>query len=81
MYYVYILKDDNNKLYIGFSSDLKRRISEHRNSKVFTTKKMTNPQLYYYESYISEDMAKIRERQLKDFGSSYTGLLKRIGLK
>jgi putative endonuclease len=81
MYYTYILKDKNNKLYIGYSSNLKRRIKEHLRNKVFTTKKMDSPQLFYYESYSNKEMAKEREKKLKQFGSSYTGLLKRIGLK
>lgn len=49
MYYTYILKDDNNKLYIGYSSNLKRRITEHLQNKVYTTKRMKNLKLLYYE--------------------------------
>jgi len=81
MFYVYLLKDDKEKIYIGYSSDLKRRILEHQNKNVFTTKRMTNPKLFYYEAYTTESQAKTRERKLKQFGSSYQGLLARIGLK
>ena len=81
MYYVYLLKDEQNKHYIGYSSNLKRRISEHFANKVFTTKKMLNPKLIYYEAYENEMLAKEREKKLKQFGSSYTGLIKRIELK
>ncbi|HLL60125.1 MAG TPA: GIY-YIG nuclease family protein [Candidatus Nitrosocosmicus sp.] len=81
MYYVYILKDLNNRLYIGYSSNLKKRIKEHLSKKVFTTKKMNEPSLLYYEAYISEDLAREREKKIKQFGSSYMGLVKRLGLK
>jgi len=80
-YYVYLLKDANNKLYIGYSNNLERRISEHKNRKVYTTKRMHNVELIYYECYIDENLARIREKKLKQFGSSYVGLLKRIGLR
>ena len=34
MYYVYVLCDEkSDKKYIGYTSDLKRRLSEHRNGK------------------------------------------------
>ncbi|OGH10455.1 MAG: hypothetical protein A2857_00070 [Candidatus Levybacteria bacterium RIFCSPHIGHO2_01_FULL_36_15] len=65
MYYVYLLRDINSKLYIGYSSDLKRRLKEHLQQKVYTTKRMTKPDLIYYEAYSNEDSAKIRERKLK----------------
>jgi len=80
MYYIYILKDVKDKLYIGYSSNLKRRIQEHNAQKVYTTKRMENPKLIYYEAYVSESLAKIREKKLKQFGSSYKGLKKRIGI-
>jgi putative endonuclease len=78
MFYVYLLKDDNNKFYIGYSSNLKRRIKEHLQNKVFTSKHMNNPKLFYYEAYINELNAKQREKKLKQFGSSYKGLIKRL---
>jgi putative endonuclease len=80
MYYVYLLRDINKKLYIGYSSNLRRRMAEHNNQKVYTTKRMHGPKLIYYEAYISENQAKIREKKLKQFGSSYKGLMKRLGL-
>jgi len=42
---------------------------------------MEHPKLYYYEAYTDEAMALDREKKLKIFGSAYTGLAKRIGLK
>ncbi len=81
MFYVYLLNDKNNKIYVGYSKDLKRRVSEHFSKKVFTSKRMLNPKLVYYEAYSGNEKAKDRERKLKQYGSSYQGLLKRIGLK
>ena len=81
MFYVYILKNKNNQLYIGYTKDLKRRINEHNQGKVLTTKRLGYDKLVYYEAYGSEGAAKNREQKLKQFGSSYTGLLKRLGLK
>lgn len=81
MYYVYILKDLDNKLYIGYSSDLKKRILSHEAGATYTTSRMDKPKLIYYESYSTEQLAREREVKLKQFGSSYAGLLKRLGLK
>ncbi|MGB4966121.1 MAG: GIY-YIG nuclease family protein [Microgenomates group bacterium] len=78
MHYVYLLKDSGGKTYIGYSSDLKRRIKEHESGKVYTTKRMVKPKLVYYEAYSTSDEAKIRERKLKQYGSSYQGLMKRL---
>ncbi len=81
MYYVYVLRDVNSKIYIGYSADLKKRINHHKSGRVKSTKTMLGIQLFYYEAYINRRMATERERKLKTFGSSYQGLMKRIGLK
>jgi putative endonuclease len=81
MYYVYLLQDKDGKLYIGYSTDLKRRIGEHTSGKVYTSSRMDQPRLVYYESYNEEVLAKEREKKLKQFGSSYVGLLKRLGIR
>jgi len=80
MYYVYLLIDDKNKKYIGYSHDLKRRYTEHLQNKVYTTKRMNQPRLFYYEAYKNKSEAKLRETKLKQYGSAYVGLLKRLKL-
>jgi putative endonuclease len=65
MYYIYLLRDRNGKLYIGFTNNIKRRLREHLSKRTFTTKKMDNPKLVYYEVYDNEDRAIERERKLK----------------
>ena len=80
MYYVYLLRDIHDKIYIGYSSDLKRRIQEHNRGNTYTTIRMDHPKLVYYEAYPDEISAKTREKKLKQFGSSYHGLIKRLNL-
>jgi len=63
MYYVYLLKwNRNNKFYIGYTENLKRRLNQHR--------KESNFNLIYYEAYQSEEIARRRERRLKYYGSA-----------
>ncbi len=82
MFYIYILQSKKDKgLYIGFSTDLKRRFEEHIQGGVDATKNRIPLELKYYEAYTDEQMARQRERNLKQFGSAYTGLVKRLGLK
>jgi len=79
MYYVYILKNKKGQLYIGYTSDLRRRLSEHRNGKVYTTRRLgKDVELVYYEAYKDMDDAKNREVSFKKSGSVYNGLVKRI---
>jgi putative endonuclease len=79
-FYVYLIKDKNNgKVYLGSTNDLRRRLVEHRRGKVFSTKKFTNFTLIYYEAFISEKDARMREKSLKYRGKAYQELKKRIG--
>jgi putative endonuclease len=82
MYYVYLLKLENTKknFYIGCTSDLRRRMKEHRIGNTQTTKGK-NPKLIYYEAFISKKLALKREEGLKVSGSVYNALLRRLGLK
>ena len=73
MYYVYILRNKKNKeLYIGYTSNLKRRLHEHNKENDFN--------LVYYEAYLLEKNARNRERKLKYYGSAWRGLKKRLGI-
>ena len=66
MYYVYILKCANKDLYIGFSTDLRRRIEQHKSGTVKSTKAYLPVKLVYYESYLNKTDALKRELQLKN---------------
>jgi len=80
MHYVYLLKNQNGQIYIGYSANLRQRILEHRSGKVLTTKRLGFEKPLYYEAYDNESAAKERERKLKQFGSAYHGLIKRLNL-
>ncbi len=66
MFYVYILfSKKDNKLYIGYTPDLKARIKKHNSGYVLATKNRRPLKLVYYESYLTESDAKRREKFLK----------------
>jgi putative endonuclease len=79
MYYVYLLKSKkDNKLYIGFTNDLRKRIIEHNKGLNKSTKYRKPLSLIYYEAYVSLKDAQIREKKLKKFKNTYVELKKRI---
>jgi putative endonuclease len=79
MYHVYLLKSKkNNGLYIGYTRDIQRRLKQHNSGKVEYTRKHLPWNIIYYESYISLEDAKKREKSLKYFGKAYTFLKNRI---
>ncbi|RJQ26537.1 GIY-YIG nuclease family protein [Candidatus Parcubacteria bacterium] len=66
MFYVYILLSKrNNKFYIGFTKDLKRRRKEHSNGLVESTKNRRPLLLIYYEAYLKTEDAQAREKFFK----------------
>lgn len=83
MYFVYLLRSKkDNGFYIGFTSrDTQERLVEHQNGIVDSTKNRRPVELVYFEAYREESLARVRERNLKDFGSAYVALLKRLGFK
>ena len=79
MYYVYLLKSKKTKkLYIGYTSDLRQRLTEHNAGRNRSTKAYIPFELVYYEAYRSKDDAMQREKQLKHFKQGYTRLKERI---
>lgn len=67
--YIYILTNkSNNVLYIGVTSDLKKRIWEHKNKVVDGfTKKYNIDKLVYFEAGENIESAIEREKQLKNW--------------
>ena len=66
-YYVYLISNKNNTtIYTGITSDIKRRIWEHKNkiTKGFSSKYNLH-KLLYYEIYNDPENAIIREKQIK----------------
>lgn len=72
MYFVYILSNWNDSvLYIGVTSNLPRRLYEHRNGLVDGfTKKYNIHKLVYYEHTNDVYSAISREKQLKKWNRS-----------
>jgi len=80
MYYVYLIKSvSTGKVYVGYTSDLRRRLKEHNDKKGGKYTKNKGPfTLIYYEAYKSKEDAKIREDNLKLHKKAYTQLKVRI---
>lgn len=76
MYYVYLLKS-GDKFYVGYTSDLRRRLSEH-NAESNRSTRGRKWRLIYYEAYLSDEDARDRERKLKQRVQSKRRLIDRI---
>ncbi|MBU2103272.1 MAG: GIY-YIG nuclease family protein [Candidatus Omnitrophica bacterium] len=78
-YYVYLLlTKKNGKLYIGCTSNLKKRMCEHKMGKVFSTERYLPVELMYCETYRSRIDAFNREKALKKYGSGSAKLKLRL---
>jgi len=65
-YYVYILRNVSGTIYIGITSNLIKRVWEHKNNFVEGfTKKYNVHLLIYYEMYNDPINAIVREKQIK----------------
>jgi len=65
MHYVYLLKLKNGDIYKGSTEDLRRRIAEHEQGKVASTKSGRPFILIGYEAYHEKSDAERREQFLK----------------
>jgi putative endonuclease len=69
MFYVYVLQSKTDQgLYIGYSSDLKRRLAQHKRGASFATSFRGPWALIYYEAYLKQPDALGREKYLKSGG-------------
>jgi len=50
--FVYILKDENGKFYIGSTNNVARRLHQHANNRTRTTHRMKNLKLVLTQEYI-----------------------------
>ena len=72
MYYTYVLRCGDAALYVGSTSDLRRRVRQHQAGHVPATAHRLPVALEYYEACRSEVAARTREKQLKTgFGRAY----------
>ena len=72
MGYTYVLRCADGVWYIGSTEDLRRRMKEHADGHVATTKHRRPTELLYYEACRSVEAARDRETQLKTgYGHAY----------
>jgi prepilin-type N-terminal cleavage/methylation domain-containing protein len=81
-YYVYILKSlsYSEQLYIGFTTNLRKRLSQHNNGENISTNRYRPWRLFYFEAFSDEKMARNRELSLKNNGNPMRELKKRTGI-
>ena len=65
MHYVYLLQLNNGQIYAGSTKDLRRRILEHKEGEVASTKPHRPLKLILYEAYLLKSDAERREKYLK----------------
>ena len=66
MHYVYVLRSGRDHVfYIGYSSNLRRRLREHVEGNSFATSHRGPWKLVYYEAYLEQADALGREKYLK----------------
>lgn len=65
MYFVYVLQNAEGRLYIGFASDMERRVRQHQEDEGGWTHGHGPWQLVYYETFSDRLEAIRRERNLK----------------
>lgn len=77
MQYVYVLRNEQGKLYYGCTQNLRKRVEEHNYGENSSTQKH-KWNVIYYEAYRSEEDAFEREKQLKQQGQALGQLKRRI---
>lgn len=66
MHYVYVLKSVvDDRIYIGQTSDLRRRLKEHQQGRDYTTRKYGGVRLVFYEAFCSKIDSIRREKYFK----------------
>lgn len=65
MFHVYILKNSKDKIYIGHTIHLEKRLVEHNIDKTLSTRHRGPWILLYTEEYPTRSEAMKREKQLK----------------
>jgi len=63
--FVYILKDQKGKFYVGSTNDLERRLYQHDMGHTQTTRNMRKPTLVLKQEYETLQMARSVEDKIK----------------
>jgi putative endonuclease len=81
MFYIYILKSINsNHYYIGHTSKLQERLSNHNSGLVKSTKKYLPWKIVYTETFRTKSEAYKRELQIKSYkgGNAFKKLINSV---
>ena len=66
MYFVYVLKSENNwRFYVGMTDNVERRIKEHNSGKTKSTKGYRPWIFFFKEEFQTRKEARVREKYLK----------------
>lgn len=65
--FVYILKDNLGKFYIGSTTNITRRLTQHANNHTQTTSRMKEPKIVFMQEYPTLAEARKIERKIKSF--------------
>ena len=79
MFYVYLIIAEDGEKYIGYTSDLRRRINEYNSGQNRLTRNK-HWRLAYYEAFANEHEARMRKYKLKHDGRSRRFLYERTAL-
>ncbi len=73
MFYTYVLRSQKDqKLYVGYTPDLRKRIEKHSSGLVLATKDRRPLDLVYYEACLEKEKALKREKYFKTgFGRKF----------
>jgi len=79
MYYTYVLQSEQDyTYYIGYCSDLEKRLEDHNRGKTKSIKHKLPLKLIYYEGYPNKRHAIMRENQLKKNRREKEKILERL---
>ncbi|HBU27847.1 TPA: hypothetical protein DEB00_01895 [Candidatus Uhrbacteria bacterium] len=80
MWYFYVLQSEKEPdyFYKGSTGDLRNRLALHNGGDVKSTQPRRPWRLVYYEAFVSEKAARIREKSVKQSGAVSVPLMKRI---
>lgn len=67
MWQIYILLCDDNFLYTGLTSNINKRLEQHRNHQSKTTSRFSNIKLIYTEKFNNRYDAARREKEIKSW--------------
>ena len=75
MYYVYVIANEHNDTYIGYTGNLEERLKKHKTNG---STKGHEWHYVYYEAFKDKRDAVLREQRLKSHGQSIRQLKVRI---